>query len=196
MFVDFDWFSALKGSPILLVLGGCSMVSLAIAIERIVYYRRRMGNADNTLNRALDALKNNNLSESVRICEACEHPLGTIAPEILSTPGASQLDSEERLQILLSQQKLLLERNVGLLGTMAAIAPLIGLLGTVWGIMRSFHDMAQTGSSSPAVVAGGVAGGKAAVIANARHFVATGKFKGPFLSLFTIYSYRRVSNDN
>jgi biopolymer transport protein ExbB/TolQ len=40
---------------------------------------------------------------------------------------------------------------------MAAIAPLIGLLGTVWGIMRAFHDMAATGSAAPTVVAAGVA---------------------------------------
>ena len=43
------------------------------------------------------------------------------------------------------------------LGTMAAVAPLIGLLGTVWGIMRAFNDMALTGSAAPSVVAAGVA---------------------------------------
>jgi biopolymer transport protein ExbB len=61
------------------------------------------------------------------------------------------------MQVELSQQKLLLERNLNVLGTMAAIAPLIGLLGTVWGIMRAFHDMAATGSAAPTVVAAGVA---------------------------------------
>ena len=64
---------------------------------------------------------------------------------------------DEMLQVALSQEKLLLERNLSRLGTMAAIAPLIGLLGTVWGIMRAFHDMAATGSAAPTVVASGVA---------------------------------------
>jgi biopolymer transport protein ExbB/TolQ len=40
---------------------------------------------------------------------------------------------------------------------MGNTAPLIGLLGTVWGIMRAFHDMARTGSAGPSVVAAGVA---------------------------------------
>jgi biopolymer transport protein ExbB len=52
---------------------------------------------------------------------------------------------------------MLLERNLGILGTMAAVAPLVGLLGTVWGIMRAFHDMAVSGSAAPSVVAAGVA---------------------------------------
>src|SRR4029077_19217502 len=64
---------------------------------------------------------------------------------------------EEKLQIALSEQKLELERNLGVIGTMGNTAPLIGLLGTVWGIMRAFHDMAQTGSAGPSVVAAGVA---------------------------------------
>jgi biopolymer transport protein ExbB/TolQ len=64
---------------------------------------------------------------------------------------------EEKLQIVLSEQRLLLDRNLGVLGTMGNTAPLIGLLGTVWGIMRAFHDMARTGSAGPSVVAAGVA---------------------------------------
>jgi len=64
---------------------------------------------------------------------------------------------EERLHIALSSQKLVLEKNLNVLGTMAAVAPLIGLFGTVWGIMRAFSDMAQTGSAAPSVVAAGVA---------------------------------------
>jgi biopolymer transport protein TolQ len=61
------------------------------------------------------------------------------------------------MSIALSEQRLLLERNLGFLGTMGNTAPLIGLLGTVWGIMRAFHDMARTGSAGPSVVAAGVA---------------------------------------
>lgn len=109
------------------------------------------------LERAREAILKSDLAGAVAMCENCAHPLGSVAPDVLSDPGATPRAIEERLQILLSQQKLLLERNVGLLGTMAAIAPLIGLLGTVWGIMRAFHDMLQTGSAAPTIVTGGLA---------------------------------------
>jgi biopolymer transport protein TolQ len=61
------------------------------------------------------------------------------------------------MQIALSEQRLRFERNLGWLGTMGNTAPLIGLLGTVWGIMRAFHDLARTGSAGPSVVAAGIA---------------------------------------
>jgi biopolymer transport protein ExbB len=69
------------------------------------------------------------------------------------------------------------------LGTMAAIAPLIGLLGTVWGIMRAFHDMANTGSAAPSIVAGGVA--EALVTTGAGLVVAI-----PALMLYNHFSRR------
>ena len=49
-----------------------------------------------------------------------------------------------------------MERNIGVLGTMANIAPLLGLFGTVVGIIRAFADIARTGSGGGAVVAMGV----------------------------------------
>jgi biopolymer transport protein ExbB len=133
------------------------MISFAVALERLLYYRRRNADVDRVLERSLEALRRSDLPTALALCEDCVHPLGSVAPEVLAEPGANRHAAEEKLQILLSQQKLLLERNVGLLGTMAAVAPLVGLLGTVWGIMRAFHDMSQTGSAAPTVVAAGVA---------------------------------------
>ena len=78
-------------------------------------------------------------------------------PRCCRAPALAASAQEEKLQIALSEQRLQLERNLGFLGTMGNTAPLIGLLGTVWGIMRAFHDMARTGSAGPSVVAAGIA---------------------------------------
>ena len=50
----------------------------------------------------------------------------------------------------------LLERNLGVIGTIAVIAPFVGLFGTVLGIIHAFNDIAIKGNSTPAVVAAGV----------------------------------------
>ncbi len=83
--------------------------------------------------------------------------MGAVAMRVFQNRQAPAAELEEHMQIALSEQKMLLERNLGFLGTMAAVAPLVGLLGTVWGIMRAFNDMAATGSAAPSVVAAGVA---------------------------------------
>lgn len=157
MFAEFDWVEATRSSPILLVLLVCSLVTMAVAIERSLYFRRRSGNPEPVLLRALDQLRKGDLSGAVSQLQTTTHPMGRVAEEVLTGNDPTAAASEERLQISLSQQKLLLEKHLSVLGSMAAVAPLIGLLGTVWGIMRAFHDMAQVGSAAPSVVAAGVA---------------------------------------
>ncbi|MEN8006957.1 MAG: MotA/TolQ/ExbB proton channel family protein [Candidatus Krumholzibacteriota bacterium] len=157
MFVEFDWMGAMTESPILMVLFGCSVITFGIALERLYYFRKRAGNADLVLVEALEALRKGQVSEAIAHCRKSKHPVGTVAAQTMECQLSRPADTEETMQVALSQQKMLLERSTGTLGTMAAIAPLIGLLGTVWGIMRAFHSMALTGSAAPSVVAAGVA---------------------------------------
>lgn len=157
MFVEFNWIEAMTASPILLILVGCSVITVGVALERFLYFRKRNGDADATLTEALTKLRDGQAKEAAWFCRTNPHPMGIVAAEVIDCLGQKLAEVEERIQIALSQQKLLLEKNIGILGTMAAIAPLIGLLGTVWGIMRAFHDMALTGSAAPSVVAAGVA---------------------------------------
>jgi biopolymer transport protein TolQ len=92
-----------------------------------------------------------------RACTSTPHPVGPVCIAVLQSLHQGAEAVEEKMQIALSEQRLVLERNLGVLGTMGNTAPLVGLLGTVWGIMRAFHDMARTGSAGPSVVAAGVA---------------------------------------
>lgn len=157
MFGQFDWGEALRNSPILMVLVGCSILSLGAALDRVLYYRRRKGNADLLLAKVADRLRQRRVDDAMKECGESKHPLGPVAHRVIESLRETRGSSEEYLQIGLSEEKLLLERNLSILGSMAAIAPLVGLLGTVWGIMRAFHDMSITGSAAPSVVAAGVA---------------------------------------
>jgi biopolymer transport protein ExbB len=157
MLAEFNWSAAIGSSPIFMVLIGCSIVALGVALERAYYFWKREGKPDNALAKCLKNIRAGDYRAAEAACESITHPMGAVAAEIFKKV-AGQLESiEERMQIALSQQKMLLERNISVLGTLAAISPLIGLLGTVWGIMRAFQDMALTGSAAPTVVAAGVA---------------------------------------
>lgn len=157
MFENFDWIGAMRSSPVMIVILLCSVLTLGFALERLIYYAKRRGNADAILASAVIAIRGGQREEAIRILNSTPHPLGAVAVEMMRSSDTGSDSAEEKLQIALSEQRLQLERNLGFLGTMGNTAPLIGLLGTVWGIMRAFHDMARTGSAGPSVVAAGVA---------------------------------------
>ncbi|TMQ48520.1 MAG: MotA/TolQ/ExbB proton channel family protein [Candidatus Eisenbacteria bacterium] len=157
MFENFDWIGAMRNSPVMIIIMGCSVVTLGFAIERALCFWKRRQDPEPLCRRVSDLLKAGQTKEAAWACRTTMHPVGPVASQVLEHAHLGPEAVEEKLQITLSEQRLLLERNLGFLGTMGSTAPLIGLLGTVWGIMRAFHDMAQTGSAGPSVVAAGVA---------------------------------------
>jgi biopolymer transport protein ExbB len=157
MFEGFDWIQAMSRSPVMVVILLCSVITFGFAIERSLYYWRRRGSSDRILAQALERVRGGDVKQAMFACSLTPHPFGRVAAEVLRARDLDNDSLEERMHIALSEQRLLLERNLSWIGTMGNTAPLIGLLGTVWGIMRAFHDMARTGSAGPSVVAAGVA---------------------------------------
>ena len=149
--------SSMRSSPVMVIILGCSVVTFGFAIERMLYFWKRRGNPEDTYQRALAQVRTGNVQEAMWTCQSTSHPMGPVAAAVLKSPHQSTEAYEETLHVALSEQRIDMDRNLGLLGTMGNTAPLIGLLGTVWGIMRAFHDMARTGSAGPSVVAAGVA---------------------------------------
>ena len=157
MFENFDWINAMRNSPVMIIILACSVVTFGFALERLIYFYKRRGQPDQVLSGALERVRSGNLKEAAWQCATSPHPVGAVARQVIENASLSTDAIEEKMQIALSEQKLQLERHLGWLGTMGNTAPLIGLLGTVWGIMRAFHDMANTGSAGPSVVAAGIA---------------------------------------
>jgi biopolymer transport protein ExbB len=157
MFENFDWIGAMRSSPVMVIILACSVVTFGYAMERALYFWKRRGNPAHVYQQASEKLRTGHLKEAVWACSATAHPMGPVAIKVLEAAHQPAEVAEEKLHIALSEQRLQLERNLGVLGTMGNTAPLIGLLGTVWGIMRAFHDMASTGSAGPSVVAAGIA---------------------------------------
>jgi len=157
MFENFDWIQAMRSSPVMVIILLCSVLTAGFAIERALYFWKRRGNPDALLASALVAVRSGNRDEAIRVLSTTAHPMGAAGAEMVRSIDEPNQVAEEKLHIVMSEQRMALERNLGFLGTMGNTAPLIGLLGTVWGIMRAFHDMASTGSAGPSVVAAGVA---------------------------------------
>lgn len=91
--------------------------------------------------------------------EACRKSDNLVAEALVRMLSLAQPDSERLVETFqLYRQKLHMElnRRVGFFGTISFISPLVGLFGTVMGIMRAFHDLAAAGAGGPSVVAAGI----------------------------------------
>ncbi len=157
MFTNFDWIGAMRSSPVMIAILLCSVIAVGFALERFLYFWKRRGDAAAFYRQVSEKVRSGHLKEALWVCTATPHPVGEVAAAVIKNAHLAPESIEEKLQIALGEQRMQLERNLGVLGTLGNTAPLIGLLGTVWGIMRAFHDMAATGSAGPSVVAAGVA---------------------------------------
>lgn len=139
--------------PILLVF---SVACIAVAFERWIYFLRNARVNGRLLDRVRTYIKSGNLNEAKK--EAAR--AGGLIPEaIVAQLDAIHLPRNERESLVLyyhQRLQALLQKRLWVFGTLSFICPLIGLWGTVMGVMRSFRDLAISGSGGPSIVAAGI----------------------------------------
>jgi biopolymer transport protein ExbB len=134
----------------------CSIVSVAVIVERLWSLARATRSSRRLHKLAADAYDEGGLPETLALCRRDESPLAAVYRAVLAA-GAADDDAKARVaQRKLAEAARGLKRYVWLLGTIGSLAPFIGLFGTVLGIIRSFENMAATGSGGFAVVAAGI----------------------------------------
>lgn len=145
-----------QGGPVMWMLLVCSIVVVAIVIERLVFFASQHGDTKGLLRAIGQKIAADDLDGAVKVCQQNKGMLPRILEFGLRRGEKNRADITDALSIALMEHLNALERNLGVIGTIAVIAPFIGLSGTVLGIIRAFQDIALKGNSTPAVVAGGV----------------------------------------
>jgi len=145
-------FTALaKGGLVMIPLALCSVLALAVAIERGLRWLRlgRSSEADKLLATAARG----DWEEATRVGERSTSPVARVLAAGLSHPGrAAALAMQAAAQDELAK----LKRYLPLLDTVITLAPLLGLLGTVTGMISAFGIMSQGGLNQPTAITGGV----------------------------------------
>jgi len=139
----------------------CSLVVWAVIFERLWSFRSLGQGLRSFHLEAVNALLTGDRESVMNLCHRNEKvPTARLLMTALERLSARDVrlrsrwaETLERRRQVLNQE---LRRNLWLLGTIGSSAPFIGLFGTVVGILRSFQDMARTGSGGFAVVAGGI----------------------------------------
>ncbi|HTV74900.1 MAG TPA: MotA/TolQ/ExbB proton channel family protein, partial [Candidatus Acidoferrales bacterium] len=145
-----------QGGPVMYMLLVCSIIVVAIVFERLFFFARQHGDTKGLLQQIGARIAADDLPGAIKICQNNKGMLPRILEFGLQRGEKNRADITDALSIALMEHLNALERFLGVIGTIAVIAPFIGLSGTVLGIIRAFQDIALKGNSTPAVVAGGV----------------------------------------
>ena len=101
-------------------------------------------------------LKRRNVKEAITVCEEYAGPIANIMKAGLIKYGRPQEEIERTIEAASAHELARLERGLGVLATVANVAPLVGFLGTVSGMINSFDALARAGLSNPGLVAKGI----------------------------------------
>ncbi|MFB9885595.1 MotA/TolQ/ExbB proton channel family protein [Balneatrix alpica] len=135
----------------------CSVVALAICLERLWTLRTRRVTPPELLPQLWQAIKDNRLDQSMLSQVRQGSPLGAIMAAGLLNARHGREIMKESIEEAASSVVHELERYLNTLGSIAAIAPLLGLLGTVLGMITVFTEITQVGTGNTAALAGGIA---------------------------------------
>jgi biopolymer transport protein ExbB len=150
------WDLILAGRYLMIPIAGCSLIGLAVFLERLYVLRRRrilvpeIASAVQTLPRASD------FSVAYAVCDRHPGPFANVVRAGLDHAGAEWEITRDVLQETGRQEAVRLTRNLRVLETVAAVAPLLGLLGTVVGMIRVFAAVSQTGLGDPELLSSGI----------------------------------------
>lgn len=147
-----------RGGVIFVIILLLSIVGLAIVIERLLFFRKNRGDEDTIMRRLEATLTKGNFDEALAVCEAMPSPI----TNLMKVGIEHRQYSREVIKMAISDAAQLeiprMERFLSTLGTIAHIAPLLGLLGTVTGNIQAFGVLGSTGigTGDPAVLARGI----------------------------------------
>lgn len=139
----------------LLILTGA--VAITVFIERLLYYHREQINSLDFISGVRNVLKRDNVVESISICDATPGPVARMMKTAILCRDRGREAVREAMQNVGLVEVTRLEQKLPLLGTIAQIAPMMGLLGTVIGFIDVFQVLQQEGvAAPPGHLAGGV----------------------------------------
>ncbi|MDR2580794.1 MAG: MotA/TolQ/ExbB proton channel family protein [Fibromonadaceae bacterium] len=149
-----EWFKA--GGVVMYPLTLVALASLLIALER-GFVLLRWGHISKTFTNKLHLLlQNNNIAEAKALCEKQKTCLGYLLGIILKNFEDGKGQAQKALQKALLSEQAQLEKRMNFLAALGSIAPLLGLLGTVIGMITLFNAITQAGTNDARILAGGI----------------------------------------
>ena len=134
----------------------CLILGLALAIERIIYLNMATINSDKLLNDVEGALDSGGIDAAKEVCRNTKGPIASIFYQGLDRSNEGLEQVEKSIVAYGSVQMGLLEKGLSWISLFIALAPMLGFMGTVIGMIGAFDSIEAAGDISPSLVAGGI----------------------------------------
>ncbi len=153
------WNLINKGGPMMYLIVLASILALGVVIERIYALNKARIDADKFMDGIIGVLKRNKIIEAVEMCNKTPGPVAHIIKAGILKHDRSRPEIKEAVEEAAELEIPRLEKHLPVLATIAHITPLLGLLGTVTGMIRSFQIIQTKAASMVPVNPGDLAGG-------------------------------------
>jgi biopolymer transport protein ExbB len=144
-----------QGGPVILLIIACSIVALAVFLERLFYLRGTYHIPEET-EAHLKQLSPQNLADFTDHCRVAGRPFHALVLKVIEHKDLPPDQIQDRIVTQLHQAQKTFEKYSDVLATIASISPLLGLLGTVTGMMHVFETINNQGLGNPNLLAGGI----------------------------------------
>jgi len=145
------------GGPVMIPIGLCSLVAVAVFLERLWALRRAKVVPGAFCVELIELIKLGRFDDALTLCRKGDVAAGRIVEVALVVRDKSRSSIKERLEEVGRREAADLERFIPVLGTIASIAPLLGLLGTVLGMIFTFQAIQNSGGTADvSALAGGI----------------------------------------
>ena len=150
------WNYVERGGPVMWPLLALSVLGLTVMIWRWWALQQATSGVATLMKALRTALMDGDVPAAIAICDRQPGPVSAIVKAGLVRAGRPKEEIELALQDASAHELAMLERGFPVLATVAMIAPLLGFLGTVTGMINSFEALASVGLNNPAEVARGI----------------------------------------
>lgn len=145
-----------QGGMVMYILLGSSVLALTIVFERSWSLRRSVVLPAENIAQIAAAVREGNVDSAVKLCSDNNTAMSRILWVALKNRGVKRAVMKEILEEVGRQEVAHLERYIGVLGVIAAVSPLLGLLGTVIGMIEVFQVISIEGVGKADILAGGI----------------------------------------
>lgn len=147
---------AAKGGWVMIPILLLFLAALYIVIERVLLIRSQTRIDDGFVDNVKDMVLQGNIKSAESFCKNQRTSIGRVFEKAVGRIGAPIKDIESTIETVAQIEIGRLERNLGYLGLIAGIAPMLGFIGTISGIIRIFYDISLSDNISVGIIAGGL----------------------------------------